>query len=456
METQNNSNALKKLYNLMRESSVRYAIEHSGSVKGKTNEKNRAGQSYLYKSPGYESEVFEVKLKDGVYSAILQQAVVTALKRYPYLTVKFAEKDGDFYFVENPLPLIVKDTAVLRSLGGLKTNYHLIDVTFRRKSIFVSFHHALCDGEGIKPFIETLLYYYCLYRYPRNMENKPVPGIRLANEALLDGETKDPFLDVYEISDGEFPKLSRDGFALDENIKIDSDEYYRYELLIGHDEFLTFAKSNNATPSIALGLIMNRAIKNLYPDFDKPIIYNMAASIRLALACENTFKNCVKSISFPYSREFSELPFAEQAAEYRRLLDVQRSEDYVKKEVNGMIGLFCKLDSLPSYDEKKQIMSFFEDTLLETYVSSYVGQFNLGYNEEHVESIHLYNSGVTGLGINMCASGRYFILDFKQSFPSDRYVSEFATVLQDYNVDCSVSECIKFKTPPDSLIKRAS
>jgi hypothetical protein len=453
LETQTKGNAITKLFDLLREQTVNYAIENSGSVKGQTNEKNRAGQSYLYKRFGMESEVFEIKMNGRVHIAALQQAVNTALQRYPYLTVKFAEKDGDFYFIENLIPLTVKETSVLRPLGGLKTNYHLIDVTCKESSIFVSFHHALCDGEGIKPFIETLLYYYCRIRY-RNMEKDPVPGIRLSKDELLDGETKDPFLEFYEVTDSEFPKLSRDGFSLDENVKIDDDINYRYEMFINHDVFLGFAKAHNATPSIALGLIMNQAVKNLYPDFDKPITYNMASSIRRALSCENTFKNCVKSVSFPYSKEFSELPLTEQATEYRRLLNVQRSEEYVKKEVNGMIGLFQKLDGLSSYDEKKQIMSFFEDTLLNTYVSSYVGQFNLGYNEEHVESIHLYNSGTTGLGINMCATGKYFVLDFKQSFPSDRYVTEFANVLGSYGLGCRVSECIAFKTPTDSLMKR--
>jgi hypothetical protein len=451
---QETGNALKRLYDLMRESSIRYSIEHSGSVKGNANEKNRSGQSYLYKRLGMESEVFEVKMKDAVYSASLQQAVVRALKRYPYLTVKFAEKDGDFYFVENPLPVIVRNTAVLEPLGGMKTNYHLIDVTFKKKSIFVSFHHALCDGEGIKPFIETLLYYYCLARYNGNMVAEYVPGVRLENDALLDGETKDPFLEVYDVEDGELVKLGRDGFALDENIKSTDGINYRYELLCGYEEFLSFAKTLGATPSIALGLLMNRVIKNLYPDFDKPIICNMASSIRKALACENTFKNCVKSISFPYSREFSELPLAEQAAEYRSLLNLQRSEDYVKKEVNGMIALFQKLDGLKSYDEKKQMMSYFEDTLLNTYITSYIGHFNLGYNAPHVDSIHLYNSGTTGLGINLIATDTCFTMDFKQSFPSDRYIAEFSKVLGGYGISCDVSECIKFKTPTDVLMKR--
>jgi hypothetical protein len=393
-------------------------------------------------------------MNDRVYIAALQQALNTALKRYPYLTIKFAQKNGDFYFIENSVPIIVKETSVLRPLGGIKTNGHLIDITCKMNSIFVSFHHALCDGEGIKPFIETLLYYYCRIRYPSDTMKAPVTGIRLANEALLEGETKDPFLKVYEVTDSELSPFPRDGFAFDENHKIDDDIYYRYELSVGRDAFLGFAKAHKATPSIALGLLMNQAIKNLYPDFDKPIICHMALSIRRALACENTFKNCVKSISFPYSREFSALPLTEQATEYRRLLEIQRSEDYVKKEVNGMIGLFQRLDALPSYDEKKQIMSYFEDTLLNTYVTSYVGQFTLGHNEEHVESIHLYNSGTTGLGISMCATGKYFVMDFKQSFPSDRYAAEFAEVLRSHRLDCSVSPCIPFKTPTDSLMKR--
>jgi hypothetical protein len=454
MEKQSDGNAIKRLYDLMHERLVNYTIEKSGSIKGQTNEKNRAGQPYLYKRLGMESEVFEIRMTDKVYIGALQQAVLTSSQRYPYLTAQFAEKDGDFYFIKNVYPIIVKETANLYPLGSLQTNSHLIDITCYRNSIFVSFHHALCDGQGIKPFIETLLYYYCRACHPRNKKREPIQGIRLSHEPLLEGETRDPFMEFYEVTDNDFPKLSRDGFSLDENIKIDSDINYRYELYIRHDEFLCFARMNNATPSIALGLLMNQAIKNLYPDFDKPIICNMASSIRRALACENTFKNCVKSISFPYSREFSELPFPEQAAEYRRLLEVQRSEDFVKKEVNGMIGLFNKLDELTSYEKKKSVMSFFEDTLLNTYIISYMGQFNLGYNEEFVESIHLYNSGTTGLGINMCATDKYFILDFKQSFPSDRYVTEFGKVLQGYHLPYKTSLCIEFKTPADSLVKR--
>jgi hypothetical protein len=176
--------------------------------------------------------------------------------------------------------------------------------------------------------------------------------------------------------------------------------------------------------------------------------------MRKALGAENTFKNCVKSIVFPYSREFSEKPFEAQAAEYRELLNAQRDAEYLKKEANGFIGLFGKLDSLESYSQKQKIMAFFEDMLINTYVMSYIGQFNFGYNDAHIESLHLYNSGVTGLGINIIATGKYFCFDFKQSFESDKYVKEFTRLLKENGLECRVSERIDFTPPTDVLIKR--
>ncbi|MFW3331996.1 hypothetical protein [Aerococcus viridans] len=60
-------------------------------------------------------------------------------------------------------------------------------------SIYMSFHHALCDGKGIKPFIETLIYYY--YYLLRYQSTASRAGIRLASDALLKSETVDPFLE---------------------------------------------------------------------------------------------------------------------------------------------------------------------------------------------------------------------------------------------------------------------
>ena len=60
------SNPFYDLYNAMKRSEKEVLISGSGSTPQGKNEKNRSGQSYLYKRHGMESEVIEIRLKKKV------------------------------------------------------------------------------------------------------------------------------------------------------------------------------------------------------------------------------------------------------------------------------------------------------------------------------------------------------------------------------------------------------
>lgn len=445
-------NILHELYDFLKKSEKEMLIRKSGSTRDSSNERIRSGQSYLYKKFGMESEVIEVRFKKKIAGGVLNQALLTTCKRYPYINTRLIEKDGDFYIVQNEQSMAARRTRELAHLGHISCGYHLVDVTYYGYSVYISFHHALCDGRGIMPFIETLIYYFCTLQYG----NKPLPeGVRLAEAPLLPGETADPFMQRYDFDDSkQFISLSRDAYAIPENTATDDIMNYRYEVKISHRQYMKVCKENNATPVILLALLMSRAIAELYPNYDKPINANIATDMREALDVPNTFKNCVKSMILPYSREFAEKSLTDQATEYRRILTAQRDRDYCRKEANAMLGLFDKLDSLPSYEEKQKIMSFYEGMTLNTYIISYLGSFHLGENAQYIDDIHLYNSGTTGLGINMIACGEFFVLDFKQNFPSDKYVKAFCDLIAQFGIEYEVSEVIPFATPGDSLIKR--
>lgn len=445
-------NIFHDIWDMLERSKKEYLITSSGSTPEGSNEKIRSGQSYLYKKYGMESEVIEIRFRQKVSGSFLNQALVQAEKRYPYFNTRLIEKDGDFYIVQNEQSLVARRTKELARLGHISCGYHLIDITYYDYSVFVSFHHALCDGRGIMPFIETLIYYYCSLKYGTK---NPPEGVRLADDPLLPGETEDPFLQEYPFDqEKSFIEFSRDAYAIPENGLSKDSLNYRYEVKVPADEYMKACKANNATPVILLALLMSRGIAAIYPDYDKPIHANIAADMRDALDCPNTFKNCVKSMILPYSREFSEQSLARQAGEYRELLKAQRDRDYCRKEANAMIGLFNRLDTLDSYEEKQKIMAFFEGMLLNTYVISYLGTFRLGENKPYLDEIHLYNSGTTGLGINMICCGDFFVLDFKQSFSSDRYVKVFCAELDLLGIRYQASDVIAFATPGDSIIKR--
>lgn len=446
------ANLFTEFYRWLEKSEKTTLIRKSGSTKDDGNERIRSGQSYLYQSRGMESEVLEVRFHKKVWGSRLNRALTETMKRYPYLNTRLLEKDGDFYIVQNAVSHTAHLTQKLPKLGGISCGYHLVEVTYYGNTVFVSFHHALCDGRGIKPFVETLIYYYCRYRYNRVVEAE---GVRKSNDPLLEGETAEPFTKTYEYDESKpFVSLSRDAFALPENVKTDSPCDYRYEVTIPHDDFMRVCKDNNATPVILLSLLMSRAIAELYPRYDKAINANIATDMRDALGVPNTYKNCVKSMILPYEREFAALPLPRQATEYRALLNAQRDRDYCRREANAMLALYEKLDSLPSYEAKQKIMSFFEGMTLNTYIISYLGQMVLGGNETYVESVHLYNSGTTGLGLTVVSCGDKFVLDFKQNFPSDKYVKAFLKQLESVRLPYFMSDVIPFSTPGDALIKR--
>lgn len=446
------ANIFKKVYKKFERNYKNMLIQNSGSTNKNKNEKIRSGQSYLYKKFGMESEVIEIRFKKKISGSFLNQALLVTMNRYPYFNTKLIEKDGDFYIVQNENGLIVKKTKKLAKLGHISCGFHLIDVTYYDYSIYVSFHHALCDGRGIKPFVETLIYYYCGLRYNSKSSSE---GIRLADSSLLEGETIDPFLKEYSYDkDKEFISLSRDAYSIPENVPVEELTNYRFEIKVPHKEFMKVCRENNATPVILTALIMNKGISKLYPDFDKPINANIATDMREALDVTNTYKNCVKSMILPYSKEFSFLSLKEQATYYRELLNNQRDRDYCRKEANNMLGLFNKLDTLKSFEAKQSIMSYFEGMLLNTYVISYLGKFVLNDNAKYISDIHLYNSGTTGLGINMISCGESFVLDFKQNFSSDKYVCIFIEGLKELGISYKYSGRIEFITPSDAVIKR--
>lgn len=413
-------------------------------------DKIRSGQSFLYREGGMQSMVVDVRMKDTICADSLKQALDKALLRYPYLTYKMVEKRGDFYLVQNPLPFILEETTELHSLGSEEINYHLIDITYKEKTIYISFHHGLCDGRGIMPFVKTLIYYYCTYKYNDKFNAQ---DIRLAGENLLPKETEEPYGNGrIEVNETNLPKVYKDGYALPDSINsVNNNKYYRYEIKINHKNFMKFTKENNATPAIVIALLVSQAIKNIYPNAEKPIICNVASDLRNGINMDNTFKNCVGSVSLPYIDKFEKLSFKEQVSVYRKMIEEHKNTDNIKRELNKQIHLSDKLDELPSYEEKKKMLSFFNKLITNTFILSYVGQIKLGDCEKYIDSFHMYSSGTTGCSLQMLSVGKYITINFMQSFKTDKYIKAFAKTLEESGLDFSISDIIEFTTPKDSV-----
>ncbi|MGN1399338.1 MAG: hypothetical protein ACI4WG_05020 [Erysipelotrichaceae bacterium] len=443
---------INRIFSAFERNNKKLMINSSGSTPDSSWEKIRSGQSYLYQKSGMNSEIFEITFYKKVYGGILNQALTEALKRYPYLNTKLIELDGDFYIVQNQINLTAKRTKALARLGHISCGYHLVDITYYGKNVYVSWHHALCDGKGIKHFIETLIYYYCKIRFNSVASDD---GIRLSDSPLLPDEATEPNLSGYSYDEKRAEvNVSRDAFAIPENVIEEHETDYRYDVQVAVEQFMKACKQVNATPVILTSLLVSSGIAKLYPDFDKPINANVAVDIRNALDLPYTFKNCVRSMPLPYTKEMTTMSLFKQAKIQRDLLDAQRNRDNLRKLANASLGLFEKLDSLPDYASKQGMMEFFDSMLINTYVISYLGQMVLNENAKYIDKMCFYNSGAAGLGVNIISCGEKLCFNFKQSFKSDKYVKAFLAGLDRLGITYKASDAIAFTTPNDSIIKR--
>lgn len=145
------SEQLKQTANQLGRMRKEHLINQSGSTTDDSLDKVRLGQSYLYMNQGMDSEVFEVRFKERVSGSDLTEAICYTLMRFPYINTRLIELDDDSYIVQNPVAMVAHPTKNIGKLGSLRTNEHLVEVTYHKNSAYFAFHHALCDGRGVKP-----------------------------------------------------------------------------------------------------------------------------------------------------------------------------------------------------------------------------------------------------------------------------------------------------------------
>lgn len=388
----------------------------------------RSGQSFLYRNAGYDSTILEITMKEPVSGSAIHAALGYTAQRFPYMTDKLVEKDGCYYLVPNHNGMIPAATAKFRPLGSMATGYHLLDVTYYKRLIRVAFHHGLCDGRGVQPFVETLLYYYCCEKY---RESYDATGIRLKEEAPDPQESAEPFgTDFFPFEEGKVHAVNVRGFRLPEATAAPK-VTLGTEFLLEEATFVAHAKAIGATPAIFLSMLLSGCIAKCNPHAEAPVVCNMAMDLRGPLGAEKTHRNCVASVALPYD---AQKPWNVQAQLYRRLLRQQREPDAVRASINQQIGLFNRLDGLPTLDEKREVMAFFDTLISDTYVVSYLGQLRLNDYAKHVRSARFYCGGIRGLTVNMLSAAGIMSVQVLCGFDESKYAEAFRAALRGHGL----------------------
>jgi len=365
--------------------------------------------------------------------------------------IRYLEKNKLEYHINEPFPNGVRN-------GSITTGYNVCDITYFSKQIRVSWHHAICDGRGIKPFIENLLYYYCSLkenRYNSIKQTFDSTNINLSDSKMFEDEMLDPF-NMKEFERGEvkpldIPREGYKGYALKEN-KEEWINDTRYEFDFDSKVFMKKARDIHATPSIYISMLMDKAIANLNPKFDLPIVCHLAIDTREALGLIHTHHNCVGSISLPFSKEDLN-DDAKTALKFRKSMGLQKNTDYQRENINRQAKMLANMASGQTLDERILAFSPFSRMCSNTFALSYIGKFILNDYDYMVTSIQLVNSGVKGLRMNMTATDKTISLNIIKTFESEEIIEELIRLFKKEGLEFSHSGKIIFDTPKDKTQK---
>ena len=420
-------------------------------------EQNFSGVTSLYRSSPHRAYVVEVELKNRIRGDMLQEAVDQTLQRMPYFADALTEKDGDFYYAVNPLPMEVAETKQLRRVGGPETNWHCVDVTWWENTVSFSMFHALCDGLGLNLFIESVIYHYFCIRDDKKYDAK---GIRTVGSPILPGEETDPFAQTYPVAeDFNMASFADKYYHLPEADEKPTDRMLAMPVRIREDDFMRFVKENKGTPTAMLHILMSHAVQTVHPENEQMIGALIPASSRKLLGAENTFKNCIGALRLPYRQEeMDKLSLLEQTQRAREMLRESKNPDMARFLANQLGGAVRKVGAvMHTYAERQAVLDFSSKSNSDTYMIDYVGSLNAGeYASEIIKTRYLATNltrNFNSMTIYLSATAGFFHLEVVRGFESSVYCDAFLEQLVKYGIAFERDAETSYITPQNGLIE---
>ena len=381
-----------------------------------------------------------LRLKDPVDAAILTEAVRNTEKRYPYLLLRLEKDAQSFFYEENPEPVTIHNTDQKISLGSAESNYHQWAVCYKDDKLYLDISHSICDGTGMYMVLSTMLYYYCAGRYGVTDHT----GIRTLEDSILPEESIDPLDRMPDMDMSRIPAPSLPlAFSLVEDAGLTPGDPVVYDIIIPEKDFLQFTSANDASPGTMVSILFSRAIDELFPERNKPLINSYIINARPMLGTPETHHNCVNTVMFEYSDKVKAMPFDRQCTSHRGATFIQSDADRVK----GVMAVSANRNRTvarmaPTVEAKKQAFAkmISGGKFFFTYMVSYVGQWKLKSLAPYITEFWTHVPNANNLLTEIAAINGNIFLSVHQNFKEDLVIRKFAEILDRNHVEYELKD----------------
>ena len=391
----------------------------------------------------------EAELKYGIDGKILENAVNTAIRRYPYFALRIVRTDAELVTVHNDLPVKVFEGTLPCPLGCADVNYHVLALAYSGRKINLCTSHVITDGAGFFPFINTVLYYY-LCEYLKT--ELPKGDIRLVGEPFLAGEIEPPYPEAemasaepsYIPPDKECLRLTDFGYVTD-TVRTS------YNFRAKASDVMKFSHENDASPCALFSALMSKAIRRVHSECDKDIVSAVSFNMRPGLKAGNNHRMLCSAIKVRYPKKLDSADVSLICTCTRGAITLQSQSENVLYTAECRRRMMNRIMALPDVETKCAVLSkiALDDSVDNTFSVSYVGRIDYGALTEHIEAVHNFTDGSTykTVFIEISSFGEWFCVSMQQGFSCDVYYKALLAQLEENGIEYVEEGTVPLATP---------
>ena len=381
----------------------------------------------------------EIELTEPVDAAALRAALSRAAVRYPYYAVRLARRAAAYVMEPNPLPFAVSPEGRTVTLGSPESNGHLFAFAFDGCRLYMDSVHFITDGNGMFPFLKTILYYYLHILHPEDAFD--TAGIALAGSPVPENEADDYPFPAEPLPEEPIGPRSRPAEIL---TLADQPQGYgnaggwtSFRYRIAQKDLMSFVSGVDGSPASFVASLMYRVIADTHPEDRLPVVCGMQHQYRKALGRPYSHMchvNIVPMI-FPDSLRGKDIGLLNTAARGMLILRADDANDVLSVNEHVRNEELIREMSLP---EKRRHMraAILEGIGRNTYEVSYTGRVSWSGLDRYVRNVAPYFdltlSG--GISLEIFSVHDVFSINLMQRGGGVRYAERFAALLEENGV----------------------
>lgn len=401
-----------------------------------------------------------VRMKEAVDMAVLDQAVNTAMKRYPYFAVRVSlDEDGGYVLLPNDRRIVVMRTGKkLPKLGSRAVNGHLLYADCEGRDIYLNISHSMCGGKGFQPLLMTVIYEYVKEKY--NVEPN-APGIRKPDSELLPGETAEPTMEmlcedppIFRRKAEKAPLLAIDYINGLINPFMRKPNYRIF--VIDQADLMKAARQNDSSVISLLFIINARALNRFFPKKYKTIVGEAAHNPRESLGLPNTHCDTMSHVFVNFDRDQLDRDLETLGTMTRGQILLQTDSSVSHAELRKLFSLYEDVDHVHGLKNKRKYMaghslSIGPDAQHGSFVVNYTGNMDWGEVADYIDWFALIIEG--HYTIEVTSLNDRIIVGLMQLVDKDKYARAFMEELQKAGIPCRVEGPYPKRLPRHELPK---